>query len=336
MSCREIKPEWGSQRIKGLSLSKTLIYALRSSLYTGTGSGRKDVETSLIDQFLYPKYGPGQLWNEVAQRVRAKGGTINLQKQVVGIQYQENRIVGIDVLDTKTGQTDFHAADFLFSTMPVRELIVAMGDAVPPLVQEVAKGLLYRDFMIVGLLLKKVKLRNQSDHRGETGRLQDNWIYIHEPDVKLGRVQIFNNWSPYMVRDPNTIFIGLEYFCNEGDNLWTMTDEDFAKLAMDELVNIDFIDIEDVLDYTVVRMPKAYPAYFGSFDDFNVIREFTDRFYNLFLVGRNGMHRYNNSDHSMLSAMTAVEVIQKPSLTKAAIWDVNTDMDYQEKRDAEL
>lgn len=336
VSCREIKPEWGAQRIKGLSVTKTLLHALHQLFYRDASLNQKNMETSLIEHFYYPKYGPGQLWEEVARQIQEKGGRLHLQQQVIGIQHQQDRVIGVKVLDILSGESTFYPADVFFSTMPVRDLIAAMGSTVPQIIQKTAQGLQYRDFMTVGLLLKKVKLQNTGHDKGENGKILDNWIYIQEKEVKLGRLQIFNNWSPYMVRDINTIFMGLEYFCNEGDTLWSMTDEAFAQFAIDELVAIDVIDRADVLDYTVVRMPKAYPAYFGSYDEFPIIRAYTDSFDNLFLIGRNGMHRYNNADHSMLTAMMAVEATQKQSVTKADIWNVNTEEEYHETRNAKL
>jgi protoporphyrinogen oxidase len=216
--------------------------------------------------------------------------------------------------------------------MPVQELINAMKPGAPEPVKEVAKGLIYRDFITVGVLLKKMKIENTTKIKTINNIVPDNWIYIQERDVKLGRLQIFNNWSPYMVNDANNIWIGLEYFCNEGDELWSKSDDEFAKFAIDELSKIDIIEKEDVLDSTVIRMPKTYPAYFGTYDDFHIIRNFTDKIENLFLIGRNGMHKYNNADHSMLTAMAAVENITTGVKSKENIWKVNADQEYHEEK----
>jgi len=216
--------------------------------------------------------------------------------------------------------------------MPVRDLVAAMTPPPPPPVAHVAAGLVYRDFITVGLLLRKLRVRSGGG-RGETsGLVPDNWIYIQERDVRIGRLQIFNNWSPFLVRDPDTVWLGLEYFCNEGDDLWSMSDAEFTAFAAAELAKIDIIDRADVLDSIVVRVPKTYPAYFGSYDDFHVVREHLDRIPNLFLVGRNGMHRYNNQDHSMLTAMTAVENIRDGVASKDNIWAVNTEEEYHEEK----
>jgi protoporphyrinogen oxidase len=212
--------------------------------------------------------------------------------------------------------------------MPVKELVEALGDA-PSEIREVSDNLPYRDFITVGLLLKRLDL---PDGTGPTNLVPDNWIYIQERDVKIGRLQIFNNWSPYLVADPNTVWLGLEYFCNEGDELWSMKDEDFLAFATDELAHIGIIAKKDVLDGTVVRVKKTYPSYFGAYLHFDKVRAYVDRFPNLFLLGRNGMHRYNNADHSMLTAMTAVDNIVNGETDKANIWDVNTESDYHEEK----
>ena len=328
--CTEITAEWGAQRIKGLSVAKTILHAVRKLLKPPDNVIRKHVETSLIEQFLYPKLGPGQVWEKAASIVERNGGQIIRHTRAVGIEVNGDRIVAVHVRDEKSGTVTRHTGDYFFSSMPVRELIVAMGEVVPESVRKVASGLVYRDFITVGLLLKKMKIKNETSQKTVNNLVPDNWIYIQEREVKLGRLQIFNNWSPYMVHDPDTVWIGLEYFCTEGDNLWSMLDDDLACFAANELASIGVIYPEDVLDSTVLRMPKAYPAYFGSYDKFNVVREHTDRLTNLFLIGRNGMHRYNNADHSMLTAMVAVENIIDGRADKSNIWNVNAEDIYHE------
>jgi len=231
-----------------------------------------------------------------------------------------------------TGQTITQQADYFFSTMPVKDLVESLGQTVPDDVKKTADGLVYRGFVTVGLLLKKLKIKNETKLKTINDIVPDNWIYIQEKDVKLGRLQIFNNWSPYMVKDPDTVWMGLEYFCDEGDELWSKSDTDFAEFAIDELAGIGVIDKADVLDSVVIRMPKTYPAYFGSYDNFDVIRKFTDKIENLFLVGRNGMHKYNNQDHSMLAAMTAVDNIVAGVKSKDNIWAVNAEEEYHEEK----
>jgi protoporphyrinogen oxidase len=325
--CGQISAEWGAQRIKGLSLLKALAHYFKK--LTGPRSteiGQKDTETSLIEKFLYPKLGPGQLWEEVAGRVRAEGGAILTGWTVCGIHASGDRLTGVTA-ENDAGERRFFPAQYVFSTMPVKELIQAF-DSPPPEVSEVSGGLMYRDFITVGLLLKRLQIREP----GET-LLKDNWIYIQEPDVLVGRMQIFNNWSPYMVGDPENVWIGLEYFCNDTDELWHKSDRDTIALALQEIEKMGIASGADYLDATVIRMEKTYPAYFGTYDRFHVIREFVDRYHNLFLVGRNGMHKYNNQDHSMLTAMTAVDNIVEGRRDKSNIWAVNTEMDYHESRD---
>ncbi|MDD3985248.1 MAG: NAD(P)/FAD-dependent oxidoreductase [Methanobacterium sp.] len=330
VSCCEIKADWGAQRIKGLSIKKTLSNAFRSKFYNDSSLSQKNVETSLIEQFMYPKLGPGQMWEEVADIIKENGGEIHLNQKVVGFETNNGNIVGCTVFDKVAGKYKNLEGDYFLSTMPVCELIESFKE-VPYEILEVAKGLMYRDFITVGLLLKKLIIKNQSKIKTINNIVPDNWIYIQEHDVKLGRLQIFNNWSPYLVKDLENIWIGLEYFCNEGDNLWNMSDTEFKDFATGELVKIGIINRDDVMDGIVIKVEKTYPAYFGTYDRFNMIREFTDKFENLFLIGRNGMHRYNNMDHSMLNAMVSVENIINGVKSKENIWFINEEEDYHEE-----
>jgi len=285
----------------------------------------------LIRQFLYPKFGPGQMWEEVAKIIREMGGEVHLGHEVVGLTYNKNRISGVRLKSEDSNTVVTKNADYVISTMPVQDLIKSLGDDIPESVRRVAEGLTYRDFITVGLLLKRLKVKNTSGIKTVNDLIPDNWIYVQEADVKLGRIQLFNNWSPYMVKDKDTVWIGLEYFCNQGDELWTMPDTELINLATGELGKIGFADADDVVDSVVIRMPKTYPAYFGTYQDFHIIREFVDDFENLFLVGRNGMHRYNNQDHSMLTAMTAVDNIKNGIATKHNLWEINTETEYHEE-----
>ncbi len=330
--CSEIKPEWGAQRVKGVSMGKALLHAVRSLVVKDQSVAQKSSETSLIERFLYPKYGPGQMWQEVARRVVERGGEIRFGQEVVRLYTEGERVVAVDVRDVRSGTRTRHEGDVFFSTMPVRELVRALDAPVPEDVARIASGLVYRDFITVGLLLKKLKVRGEARPGMPEGLVPDNWIYVQERDVRVGRLQIFNNWSPYMVRDPSTVWIGLEYFCNEGDELWSMPDDELARFAANELARIDVIDPEDVLDRVVLRMPKTYPAYTGTYEQFDRVRSYLDRYENLFLIGRNGMHRYNNQDHSMLTAMTAVENVRDGIVSKDNIWAVNTEDEYHEER----
>lgn len=332
--CDEISPEWGAQRIKGLSITEAVKHAARQIGKNLFGGGQQQaVKTSLIEQFLYPRLGPGQMWEVVAEQVQALGGEIHFHHKAVGIHRENDRVGGVDALNTQTGQTVSFAADHVISTMPMRDLVAGIT---PPLDTEalrIAAGLQYRDFITVGVLVRKLRHNKHSLPGTANNLLPDNWIYIQERDVKLGRLQIFNNWSPYLVADEaNSVWLGLEYFCTEGDELWQMPSDAFFQFAQDELVKIGLIDKADVLDGTVVKVEKAYPAYFGSYDEFDTLREQIDRLGNLYLVGRNGMHRYNNQDHSMLTAKLAVENILSDQQNKAAIWAVNIDDEYHEEK----
>ena len=332
--CDKIKPEWGAQRVKGLSITKAILHALKKSFSRRPPESieQKKTETSLIERFYYPKFGPGQMWETTARVIAKKKGEIHLRHTVIGIETRRDRVVAIRVRDEKSGRTRTVRGDYFFSTMAVKDLIGAMGDSVPKPVRKIAAGLMYRNFVTVGLLLKKFKIKNDTPIRTVNDIIPDCWIYIQERDVKLGRLQIFNNWSPYMVKDENTVWIGLEYFCDDNDGIWIQPDDRMAQLAVSELARIGIIDTTDVLDWVVIRMPKTYPAYFGTYDRFSDIRQFCDRFPNLFLIGRNGQHRYNNMDHSMLTAMTAVDNIVNGVAEKDNIWAVNTEEEYHEEK----
>jgi len=331
--CREISAAWGAQRVKGLSIAKALAHFAKSALRGVIGRGKggdiaqKGTETSLIEQFLYPKLGPGQMWDEVAAAVCSKGGRVLTGWRVEGIETAGERVTAVQARNLGSGAVERFAADWFFSTMPIRELVRAL-DAPPPAdVAAIAEGLLYRDFVTVGLLLDRLLLAEP-----DGSLVRDNWIYIQEPDVLVGRLQIFNNWSPWMVADPSKVWVGLEYFCDEGDELWSRSDEELIELAKTELARIRIADPAAVRDGTVLRMPKTYPAYFGTYDRFDELRGWLDRFENLFLVGRNGMHRYNNQDHSILAAMTAVDNIVAGRADKSNLWEVNTEEEYHEEK----
>jgi protoporphyrinogen oxidase len=326
--CEQISAEWGAQRIKGLSIKNTLLHLAKKLGKRSSDLRQKDTETSLIEQFLYPKLGPGQLWEVVAEKVKALGGEIRTQQEVTSIHTEKGRITAVSVRGPDGVERQV-TGNYFFSTMPIKELVNELQAAVPANVSEVSSNLQYRDFITVGLLVKKLSVK---DRENPTGRIQDNWIYIQEPDVLAGRLQIFNNWSPYMVKDPDTVWIGVEYFCYETDSMWNLPDSEMASLAGRELERIGIIESQDVTDFKVIRMPKTYPAYFGVYNRFEEVRSYLDAFPNLFLVGRNGMHKYNNQDHSMLTAMTAVDNIIEGRTDKSNIWAVNTEMDYHEEK----
>jgi protoporphyrinogen oxidase len=330
--CTEIAADWGAQRIKQLSISRALLHALKSIFRSEKSIEQKNTDTSLIEQFMYPKLGPGQMWETVAKIVEEKGAVIIKNAQVVELNLSNNQVNEIKYVNNSTKEKTVLKGDYFFSTMPIKELMIAMGDVVPKTVLDISNGLQYRDFITVGLLLNKLKIQNETKIDTLNGLVPDSWIYIQERDVKVGRLQIFNNWSPYMVSDINKAWIGLEYFCNEGDELWEKKDDEFIKFAIDELHSIDIIDKSEVIDSTIIRVPKTYPAYFGTYSQFSVISDYTDTIENLFLVGRNGMHKYNNQDHSMLTAITAVNNIISGEKSKSNIWSINTEEDYHEEK----
>ncbi len=330
--CSEISAEWGAQRIKKLSITKAIKHALKSLIIKEKSIEQKNVETSLIEQFMYPKFGPGQMWETVADIISEKGGIIIKNATVNSISLDSNKIKEVNYNCSTDNSNNSLTGDYFFSTMPVKDLIQAIEPKPPITVTNVSDNLQYRDFITVGLLLNKLKIKNETKINTPNNVVPDNWIYIQEPEVKVGRLQIFNNWSPYMVQDQNKVWIGLEYFCNEGDELWQKEDHEFIKFAINELDSIDIIEKENVLDSTIIRVPKTYPAYFGSYGEFDKIREYTDTIENLFLVGRNGMHKYNNQDHSMLTAITAVENIINNISDKSNIWEINTEEEYHEEK----
>src|SRR5580658_9857228 len=335
--CNQISAEWGAQRIKGLSLTTALKHFVRKTFGRRQHASEKDVaqkgtDTSLIERFLYPKFGPGQLWEHVADKVAAGGGQIHMERLVDRVVVEGERVVAVETL-TPQGKRERFGGDYFFSTMPMKELVRALeagGATVPANVREVSEGLQYRDFITVGILANKLDV-NEPDG----GLIRDTWIYIQEPDVILGRLQIFNNWSPYMVADPSKVWIGLEYFCYDTDPLWSMPDDKLKQFAAAELEKIGILKTSEVLDAHVARVPKTYPAYFGTYDRFDELRSWLDRFENLFLIGRNGMHKYNNQDHSMLTAMTVVDGLARGHVDKAAVWSINTEQEYHEEKNRE-
>jgi protoporphyrinogen oxidase len=328
--CNRISAQWGAQRIKGLSILGAIGHFVKKMFGGSSDIAQKNTETSLIDKFLYPKLGPGQMWEEVARQIREKGGQILMRHQVDRIVLENGRVAWVEAVDGESGERKRLRADDCISSMPVKDLVAGMTPPPPENVRQVAEGLVYRDFISVGLLVRELKIKDPRD----PGRpIKDNWIYIQEPDVKIGRLQIFNNWSPYMVRDAaGTVWMGLEYFVQEGDDLWRMPDADLADFAAAELDKIGIVERKNVLDSVVLREKKTYPAYFGSYERFDEIRRHMDAIDNLFLIGRNGMHRYNNQDHSMLTAIEAVGNILSGARSKDNLWAVNVEQEYHEKK----
>lgn len=322
-----IDPSWGAQRVKGLSLTKAVLSVITKPFKKKDGN----VETSLIEQYVYPKKGPGQLWETVAEEIEKLGGSIIKNCSVKTLETNGSEILSVGVI--RDGKEETMKADYYFSTMPIKDLIDGMGSTVPSDVHDIAVNLPYRDFITVGLLVNKLKIKNETKIKTVGNIVPDCWIYIQERDVKIGRLQIFNNWSPYMVEDfENKVWIGLEYFCNEGDELWNMEDKAFIDFASDELAKIGIIDKDDILDSVRAKVKKAYPAYFGTYSEFDKVKNYLDGIGNLWCIGRNGQHRYNNMDHSMMTAFEAVRALKRGDTSRKAVWNVNTEKEYHEEK----
>ena len=326
----DIDPSWGAQRVKGVSIMAVLKNAFRK--LSGKTGGK--VETSLIEEFSYPKLGPGQLWEVTADEIKKLGGTIIMNAKVTGIKKDGNHIKGVSyMMDGKEVEID---GDIVISSMPIKDLVAGMND-VPADPARIAAGLPYRDYMTLGVLVPKLNLENKTNIKTIGNIVPDNWVYVQDRTVKMGRFQIYNNWSPYLVKDlENTVWVGLEYFCFEGDNMWNMTEDEFAKMAIDEMVTLNLISSADeVMDYHMERVKKAYPAYFDTYEEMDKLIEYLDTIDNLYCVGRNGQHRYNNIDHSMCTSFEIVKNIINGETDRSNIWNVNTEKEYHETDAAE-
>ncbi len=325
----QIDPSWGAQRVKGVSVLAVLKGALAKAV--GAGGRRKD-ESWLVDWFLFPKLGAGQLWETAAEKVRGRGGEILLGAKAFAFRRDADGRVS-SVVYERDGVRNELACDALVSSMPVKDLVSGIPDA-PADVARIAAGLPYREYRILGAVLKRLLLRNTTRVRTFGNIVPDDWIYVHERSVRMGRFQISNNFSPYVVKNPESeVFVGLEYFCSEGDDLWKMPDEVFAALGVREMTALGMIKgADDVLSTLSVRVEKAYPAYFDTYAEFPKLREWLDTIPNLYCVGRNGQHRYNNMDHSMCTGFEAARAILAGSSDRTALWNVNTEREYHESK----
>jgi protoporphyrinogen oxidase len=305
--CGEIRAEWAAQRIRGLSLTSLVLNALRPR---GKLDKQKAIKT-LIHEFQYPRRGPGMMWNRTRELVEARGSRVLMNSPVERIRWEPGRVTSVEA----AGQA--HRGEHFLSSMPIRDLIRSLAPEPPQYLLRATADFNYRDFLTVALMVRGREL------------FPDNWIYVHDPRVQVGRIQNYNNWSPEMVPDPETTCLGLEYFCNEGDALWRMPDAELIELGSREIGRLGLIDPGKVFDGTVVRVPKAYPVYDGTYQrGLEAVREFLVGVPNLQLMGRNGMHRYNNQDHSMLTAMLAARNILG---ARYDLWQVNVDSDYLEE-----
>ena len=323
-----IDPSWGAQRAKGLS-----IIAIIKDIFSKMFGKRDDrhVETSLIEEFSYPKLGPGQLWDVTAEEVRALGGEIKMHARVTRIHKDDNNhLTGVTYVTE--GREEEMEGDLVISSMPIKDLVAGMN-GVPEDAARIAAGLPYRDYMTLGVLIPHLNLENKTKMRTVGNIVPDNWVYVHDRHVTMGRFQIYNNWSPYLIKDlEHTVWIGLEYFCNEGDELWNMTEEEFSAFGIEEMVKMEMIDSKDqVLDTHMERVKKAYPAYFDTYDEMDTLRDYLNKIDNLYCVGRNGQHRYNNIDHSMCTSFETVKNILSGTTDQSNIWSVNTEEEYHEE-----
>ncbi len=326
----EIDASWGAQRAKGLS-----IVAIIADFFGRIFKKKnRKVETSLIEQFKYPKLGPGQLWDVAADEITKLGGTIIKNASVTKIHKDENNLV-TSVTYVKDGQEQVVEGDYIISSMPVKDLVAGMND-VPADPARIAAGLPYRDYMTLGVLVPKINLENKTDLKTVSDIVPDCWVYVQDRNVKLGRFQIYNNWSPYMIKDlEHTVWIGLEYFVNEGDDFWNMSEEEFSKIGVEEMIKLGLINSADeVLDTHMEKVKKAYPAYFDTYDEIDTLVDYLKTIDNLYCVGRNGQHRYNNIDHSMVTSFETVKNIISGEKDKSNIWNVNTEQEYHEEAEA--
>lgn len=324
----EIDPSWGAQRAKGLS-----VFAIIKDMFGKLlpNNENRHVETSLIESFSYPKLGPGELWDVTASEIEKLGGHILKNCRVVSFEKDGDRITSLTY--EHDGQQVKADADLFISSMPLKDLVGGMNN-VPAKEASIAAGLPYRDYRTLGVLVPKINLKNKTKLKTIGNIIPDNWVYVHDRTVKLGRFQVYNNWSPYMVVDlEHTVWIGLEYFCTEGDELWEMSDEEFAKLGVSEMVKMGMIDrAEDVIDTHSESVKKAYPAYFDTYDEIDTLIAWLNTIENLYCVGRNGQHRYNNIDHSMCTSFEAVHNILNGVSDRSNIWNVNTEKEYHEAK----
>lgn len=329
--CNQIPASWGEQRVKNLNVGKLILHFIKSLFTSNKRIDQKGTSTSLIEQFLYPKFGPGQLWEIVADEIEKRGGRILLNTEVTKLfGNNDHKILAVETTDIPSGRTQTLSGDYFFSTMPVRELIGNCMDLhIPAQVKKIAGALEYRDFLIVGILADQLSLCEK-----DGTNISDNWIYVQDKQIRAGRLQFFHNWSPFMVNEKDKQWIGVEYFCNESDAFWQLQDKEIVAKAVNEMEKMGILQSTNVKDTIVARVKKAYPSYYGSYKDFSEVQTFLDSIENLFPIGRNGMHRYNNSDHSMLTAMAAVDNIIAGSKDKSNIWEINTEEEYHEEIDS--
>ena len=318
----DIPKDWGSQRIKGVSLFKILLKAVLAPFNKIL---KKESERSLVEEYYYPKFGASQLWNLMAEKIINAGGQIKLNSKVERFYNDDKQIYSV-VLDNG----EEIKADYVISSMPIKDLINGM-QYVPDNVKQIADNLEYRNYILVSLLANKINLKNDTKYPTINDIAPDSWIYMQEEDIVAGRLHIMNNFTPYVIEDyKNKVLINLEYFCSEGDELWTKSQNDMINFGISELEKLNILTKDDVINSKYISVDKAYPAYFGAYKDFDTVKDFLNKFNNIYCIGRNGQHKYNNMDHSILSGLKVAEAIKAED--ENLLWDVNTDKDYQETK----
>lgn len=327
VSCKEIPKSWGAQRVKNLSITKILAEAIKQTL----NPKRQTKETSLIDRFIYPKLGAGQMYEEMAKIIKAKGGIIKTGRIVSNIKLQDNKVKFVIVKNKETGQDEEHEGDFFLSSLAIKDL-VNMMDIAPQEIKQLAEGLHYRDLILITSVYNKLKLKNDTKIKTRNNLVPDNWIYVQEQEAKMGRLDIFNNFSPWMLKNKDQVLIAAEYFCSQNDKFWQLSDQELIDFGKKEFALLDIAEENDWQKSFIHRQTKAYPAYLGTYEHFDKIKSYLNSIKNLYSIGRNGQHRYNNMDHSMLTAIKAVESIISNNHNKEEVWAVNTETDYHEKK----
>lgn len=328
VKCSEISAEWGAQRVKGISIIKILKEILGKIFFRKNFHTK---ETSLIEFFYYPKFGSGQMYGKIAEEAKKNGARISLSTNVEKINMQNGKIRSIIV--NTNGEKREIVGDNFISSMPIAELIAKMDGDVPENIRQVASGLMYRNVRLGAFLLKKLKIKNTTGIKTYNGLVPDVWIYIQEKNILTGRLEIMNNFSPYLVKDnKNEVCLTVEYFCSDTDDLWNMPDDVFCRLALSELVQMGFADEKDFILQKSFKVEKGYPVYFGAYKSFDIVKEYINSIPNLYPIGRNGMHKYNNMDHSILTALETVDCIVKGNPSKETIWAVNTEQEYHEEK----
>lgn len=323
---KDLSDKWGSQRIKGISLFHVLWDLLLQLLHL-----KKQKEVSLIDEYYYPKLGCSQMWHLMAEEINKLGGKIILNHTVTRLTQTNDCISSITILDNQSQKEQILDCDTLISSMPVRELLTGMND-VPSDIQNLAKNLQYRDFILVNYRIKKLNLKNNTSFPTIDNMAPDSWIYLQDKHIKAGRLDIVNNFSPYLIKNfPNEAIINLEYFCNEADDFYQKSDSEIIDFATEELKKLKAVTKEDILTTNVVRIKKAYPSYCGSYEHFDKIKNYINSIKNLYCIGRNGQHKYNNMDHSISDGIEIAKIL-KNNLDKSILWDFNTEDDYQEEK----